>query len=212
MTLKNIALLVSVILHPLLLPTLVCTVVFYGISLEALLVPENAKPLVLLMIFMMTFVAPALGILLYYFTGSIKSLTMQDRKDRFYPFVLTTGIYVGFTFLLATSEGSIFIFLNLLVSFLAGVSATLIVITFVTFYWQISAHGAGIAGVVGFWFALACRYQQTELMYAFVITLFLMGLLLSCRLYLNAHNPAQIWAGVGVGFIINFSTVLWTIL
>lgn len=205
---KILALTFSVVFHPLLLPTLVCLVVFYLVPIPPLWIPEKAKAVMLLLVFVMTFVAPNLGILLYYFFGTVKSLQMHSREDRFYPFIFTTCLYAIITYLFATAKSEIFQFVQVLVWFLGGVTITLLVVSVVTFYWKISAHSAGIAGVLGFWFALAYRYQEAYLLYPVLATLLLAGFLLTCRLYLNAHTLAQIGAGFGVGFVINFCTVL----
>lgn len=193
---------VSVLCHPLLLPTFVCVVCFYVVSLRSFLLPESQKIFWVALIFMMTFGVPMLGILLYYFLGTIKSLMMDSRQDRFFPFVLTTCIYGMSTWLLVYDVR--IAYLPLLVWFLGGVTVTLAIITVITFYWKVSAHSAGIMGIVGLWFGLACHSQEVILLYLAVVTILIAGLLMTARLYLNAHNIRQISVGGGVGFVINF--------
>jgi len=204
--LKTASLAISAFCHPLLLPTGACAYMFYVMPIKPLWVPESMKGYLLLVIFMMTFIAPMLGIVLYYLNGTVKTFMMDSRQDRLMPFVLTTCLYAMATYLFATSQA--FSLVPLLAWFIGGITLTLAFITCITFYWKISAHSTGIMGIVGFWFGVAYRYQDTGLLYPIAAMLLLAGVLMSARMYLQAHTPAQILAGGAIGLVVNLCAVL----
>jgi membrane-associated phospholipid phosphatase len=210
MNLRILAYLISAFCHPLLLPTAVCAVCFYAVPLEMFVLPQTLKAFWLLIMAIMTFIVPMVGILLYYFIGSIQSLSMADRKDRLYPFILTTCVYAMSTWLLMQDVR--LAYLPLLAWFLGGVTVTLAVVTCITFYWKVSAHSAGMMGVVGLWAGLAYRFSEPNLLYLAMGTLVLAGIVMSARLYLNAHTPNQISVGAVLGFGINYVCTLLAVI
>lgn len=55
--------------------------------------------------------------------------------------------------------------------------------------------------------ALFLRYGNTSLFYPFLAGILITGILMSARLHLNAHTPAQINAGLGLGVSISIAAV-----
>lgn len=131
---------------------------------------------------------------------------MNNRQDRFFPFVLTTCIYGICTWLLFFDER--LAYTPLLGWFLGGVTLTLATVTGITFYWKVSAHSAGIMGIVGLWAGLAFHFPEAILLYLTLGTLVLGGILMTARLYLNAHTPQQITVGAWIGFSLNYLTTV----
>src|SRR4051812_36058244 len=85
----------SVLLHPLLMPTLTFAILFYFCPI-AVELPFQASKLILITIFITTFLFPLLStfVLIYIVKRnfSVNDLMMEDHKERFYPF-LFTGLF-----------------------------------------------------------------------------------------------------------------------
>jgi membrane-associated phospholipid phosphatase len=215
----------SAVLHPLLMPTLLHGLLLvFAPSVFTRLDDDNQWRL-LLMIFILTFLLP---LFITYFllqagwAGSwrgaaeesetphagreplLQNLRMEDRSRRIVPFLFTTFIYGADTFLLTRNLSS----LHLSVVILAAVSVCIGLVTLVTLFWKISAHAVGTGGLLGFLFGIVYDFAAIELLYPTLACVLATGLLLSARLYLNAHTPAQVAAGFLLGLAVCFTAVV----
>lgn len=86
---RKLALGISVIFQPLVIPTLMVVTLFYMVP-EATVVPNGAKWAVLLLISFSTFMVPLLGLVGLRFSEVINSLQLPERKERIYPFALVS--------------------------------------------------------------------------------------------------------------------------
>ncbi len=120
------------------------------------------------------------------------------------PFLFTTFIYGADTFLLTRNLSS----LHLSVVILAAVSVCIGLVTLVTLFWKISAHAVGTGGLLGFLFGIVYSFAAMELLYPTLACVLATGLLLSARLYLNAHTPAEVGAGFLLGLAVCFTAVV----
>ncbi|SFC14638.1 hypothetical protein SAMN05421780_10378 [Flexibacter flexilis DSM 6793] len=191
----------SVLLHPLLQPTLLFGILFYGV--EGLLpVAPDVKKQFLLLITLFTFGVPMLGIYLLHLIGYVRDLHMTDRRDRIMPMVLTTAVYLAISWMFFQKGASY------IVAIVMGtISVALLLTTVISLVWKISAHAVGAGGVLGCVLMISYVFSASYLLYPVLGLSVLLGLLLSARLYLNAHTPAQVWAGFVLGFVVaTFST------
>ncbi len=86
---------------------------------------------------------------------------------------------------------------------------TVVILTnLVTFFWKISAHSAGVTGVVGFAVVYSIEYAgANSLLLPLVGAVAIMGIVMWARLYLNAHKPAEIIGGALLGFVICYGSI-----
>ncbi|MFT4033493.1 MAG: hypothetical protein QM669_13825 [Siphonobacter sp.] len=202
----------SVALHPLVIPTLFFGIIFYAApvaisNLEAFNSQQSIdffglklsfKLGLLLLIFFFTFLIPSYLIFVLYKLKVLRSLTMETLTDRRIPYLLTVLLYTLFSF-------ASFRYLNLLPQItvvMVGVTFSISCVAFISLYWQISAHATGVGGLLGGLTALAVRLQINDLLEPILQCILLAGLLLSARLYLNAHTPAQVVAGLLLGLVV----------
>lgn len=191
----------SVLLHPLLQPTLLFGILFYGVEGLLPVAPEVKKQF-LLLITLFTFGVPMLGIYLLHLIGYVRDLHMTDRRDRIMPMVLTTAVYLAISWMFFQKGASY------IVAIVMGtISVALLFTTVISLVWKISAHAVGAGGVLGCVLMVSYVFSANYLLYPVLGLSVLLGLLLSARLYLNAHTPAQVWAGFALGFVVaTFST------
>ena len=96
---KKFAKILSVILHPLLIPTIGLIIILNsGSRLEFL--PSQAKRIILLIVFVSTAILPLTFIPFYVFQKIIKNVQMDNSKERLIPFLVTSVLYAFCYYLL----------------------------------------------------------------------------------------------------------------
>ncbi|TAF64705.1 MAG: hypothetical protein EAZ55_10730 [Cytophagales bacterium] len=189
-----------------LLPTLTFLLIFQIVPQSLGYLSEENKWRLLTLIFLVTFAVPNVSLLTLVILnrGTIADLAMKNRQDRFFPFVFTSIFYSVSTYFFY----QYFSLFPIIGAIMFSITLTIICVTIITFYWQVSAHSAGIAGVFAFLIVLTLKTQEVELVFPIILACIAVGVLSSARLYLNAHSLNQVLVGIGLGFFLNFS-VLW---
>ncbi|MBP6385173.1 MAG: hypothetical protein KA327_01000 [Pseudarcicella sp.] len=213
----NFSQIISFIFHPLMMPTILFSIIFYGIPI---LIPDlnkyasetqigifSLKAALIILIFMKTYLLPAIIIYILYRLRIIKRLEMETIAERRIPYLVTVIIYtlVAIFFSKKLSQlpeiAVIFIFITISICIVAVVSV----------YWKISAHAVGISGLVGILMGAFIRLNLNYILIYVFISLLFSILILIARLKLKAHNLAQVLVGFGVGFIVSLVCVLFYI-
>lgn len=158
---------------------------------------------ILSIIFIVTFVIPAISIGTLRFSNFITDLNLVDRKQRFTPFLFVTCFY-GITAYMFYAKLSVN---NLIFLVFVTTSILLFILTIVTIFWKISAHGAGIGGSIGFVIAISMAYPIPNFAIVLSALFVVAGLIMHARLSLNAHTPLQVYAGVLLGVILCYSSL-----
>lgn len=192
---------ISIILHPLLMPT-IGVIIFLNSGLHISYFPWEIKKLIYLMVFLGTFLIPVSLIPFFLYRKIIFNVEMKGRKERFLPMFITTIFYFFTYYIFVRIQVSHILQLFILASAISVMAGFL-----TTLKWKISAHLIGIGGLTGGVIALAFKYYldlELILMILFLVT----GLLAWARLKLNSHNQAQVYAGYFTGLIIMLLTIL----
>lgn len=196
---KGLSTAVSICLHPLLMCTFTLGILLYS-------VPEVVNPFSLMslpFLFFTTCIIPSLSIYVLKVLGSIRSVKMEDRDERVMPFFFITIYYAMnaylFIFKIHVNETVAIILFSTFVM--------LLIVSLITLWFKVSIHAVGICGVLGFIAALAIQFPNGLLLYPLLAVLFLSGLVMSARLQLNAHTPAEIWSGAALGFFLCFTSL-----
>lgn len=172
---------------------------------------SSARFSVLVLLFLGTFALPSLLIYYLYRVGFLRDMTMPEQADRRLPFLLTSLVYTGVTYLFAFRM-SLFSATSPGVSVLLGsITLSILLVGLINQYWKISAHSVGIGGVLGAIAALMAKHGDTDLFLPLVTLIALSGLLASARLQLNAHTLAQVGAGLGLGLLVSGTAVMWLV-
>jgi len=202
--LNLLAKLITYIFQPLLMPTMVFYTILFHINNSSNLTVRGRWTIISL-IFITTCLVPMLTVLMFRATKVIKDLHMNDRKDRYLPFIFISLFYLIVSYMIRTQE---WMTPDMLVAFF-GITSVVILINAITFFWKISAHAAGVVGWLGFVLGFQRLYPTTNtLFWPLVLAIFLVGVVCWARLYLNAHKPKEIFAGAALGFIISFASVV----
>ncbi len=203
---------ISITLHPLLIPTYMLVLLLlvnpflFGINS----ITERNGRLTLLMVFMYTFFVPMISVVVMRFLGMMKSLEMTDRTERIGPFLVTGVLYLWVFYNFWNSP----IIPTAYTAFMLGVVIALFAAFFVNLFSKISLHAVGMGGLVamvaitmllfsGSSFTLALGGWGTysvSVTLLFIVVIFLAGLVGTCRLFLRAHEPLDLYGGYLVGF------------
>jgi hypothetical protein len=206
---NRIATFLSVVFHPLIITTYLFAILFLitpelaGVS--ALELPGLGS--LLLLIFLNTFVAPTIIIYYFYRLGIISTLHVDSLPERRLPYLASIIIYAIATYLFGWKLQPIAELAPQIAILLGSVTISLIIVAVVSLFWKISAHATGMGGAIGILTSLIIRFEEHLLLTPLLITILITGFLLSARLYLNAHTPAQIIAGFASGLVVSSATV-----
>ncbi len=188
----------SILFHPLLLTTYLVVLLGWFMP-EMLRIPPSRMLAFTGVVAVITFVLPALNLVLLKYLGSIRSLTMRQRSDRYVPFIMITVFYVAATVLFYTMDSLSPNFVKLL----AIVSILIVAATVITFFYKISIHSLAMWGAVGILLPLT-KASLGQLIWPTAIVIVLTGLVMSARLYLQAHTPREVLYGALTGFGLGF--------
>jgi membrane-associated phospholipid phosphatase len=200
---NRLAYALSVILHPIFLPTYLFATLFYSAGHIFYPLTDVQILIYLILIFITTAIIPLASLSLFYlmlnrFVG-IKTFNMNNKKDRTLPFLFTGIIYSGVTWLLYSQLNSPILIIILLTTFTIAILS----VTFINNFWKISAHSTAWGVVTGCLMILHHSVNNTILLIPFVSSILLSGMVLSSRLQLQAHSTVEVYMGYLFGIIIS---------
>jgi membrane-associated phospholipid phosphatase len=190
---------VSVVTHPLLMPTYLFALLSWALpaSLEPIKPELHLK--FLFFIFIVTFLLPLLNVAIFKTFGTVRTFAMTERKERLIPFIFITAIYVIVTYLFHSQTQ-----MNLndnFLKFMIVIDLLVIVATAATFVFKVSVHCISAWGFIGIIVPLNKISEINTLFYPMIISILLAGIIMSARLYAGAHTSREVmWGGVlGLG-------------
>ncbi len=195
---RGAARIVSYLFHPLLFPTYLVLVLGFLMP-GFLLIPTNAIWRFAGFVAVITFIFPAANLLMLKAFGSISSLEMRERRDRYLPFVMITIFY-------AVVCGMFFYKVSLNVNFnkvMLIVTVLTAVATIATFFFKVSVHSLAIGGALGIVMPLNKAADGT-LLFLVVAMIVIAGTVMSARLYLQVHGMREVGYGAAIGFAVGF--------
>ena len=162
---KLIARIVSVLLHPLIMPVYGLLVIFQTNGDVMLQIPFQAKRVLLAVVAINTLVLPILVLPVFRKMNIIKSLQMESHRERILPILFTLIPYIfSFYFLMRLP------ILSEISLFMLGATLAVLAALVISIWWKISIHMIGIGGLVGLTLALTYNIQYSELPYLILYT------------------------------------------
>ncbi|MDE5887475.1 MAG: phosphatase PAP2 family protein [Muribaculaceae bacterium] len=191
----------SWVLVPLLMPVYGLLLAF---SLSILdLAPMSTRVGFTLIVAGINVLVPMMLVLLLKKMGIVDDLGLNGRKERLIPYIISIVALAG-TAVFMYYKGAP----HWLVWFFGGGAVGGCVNLIVNFWWKISAHAAGIAGVVALLVRIARDGNPHPAVFGWLIaSIIIAGLLGSSRVWLGRHTVWQVMAGLLVGFT---SVILFT--
>jgi len=127
----------------------------------------------------------------------VKDLHVEVREQRFIPYLFTALCYCVAAYYLYYCHAP-----QWFVMFMVGSAVTVVIMALVNLKWKISAHMAGIGGVVALIYQIhVMGLSAFDLLWLLCLTIIAAGALGSARLALKRHDTWQVLAGAVVGFL-----------
>ena len=193
---NRIAKIISVIFHPLLMPTYAYLLLLNVNAWFALVIPPQARWLILGMAFVATFCIPLLITFFLYRRKMIRSFEMVTREERALPYLMTAlSFYFGYYLLNRLDISPVYPY------FMIGATFLIVMTLAINFFWKISSHMVGVGAVTGLILGISW-VMALNLALPLALMFLVSGMVGYARLRLNAHRPAQIYAGYMMGLLV----------
>lgn len=167
------------------------------------------KKAFLYMFLIFAVVAPGVSFLVLKRSGLIGSLEMNERRERFVP-ILVMAIYclVLFFYLLYLIDANRLIVPKFVLALpLSGAIVTTLFLA-ANRWKKISIHAAAVGILSGF--VLAYILQQVEYqLWVFTVSIFVSGVVMSARLFLQKHTFSEVLIGWCMGSFVTFAVNYW---
>lgn len=183
------------VLSPLLTPS-------YGVFLALWVsvicyLPLGTRLAVLLVIFGITCVFPMVFIGILHNFKVIEDRSLDNRKERLFPYLATTACYIAAAFYLNSVHAPAW-----LLGFMAGGAVTCVISLLINFLWKISAHTAGLGGLIALLFCIHTNgLEAFNIFWLISLTIIIAGVVGTIRLYQGKHTFMQVLAGFLNGYI-----------
>jgi hypothetical protein len=190
----SLAKILSVIFHPLFIPVYGLAIILSAPTLFGYL-PFQIKKLLFLIVLVNNVLLPVSLLPFFIHRKIISSWSLNERKDRTIPLILTTILYASTSYIFLRFPVPLF-----LKSFVISLFFLSLVVTVINLWWKISLHSVGAGSLIAIVLVFSFK-MYTPLVWFLVAVIIIGGMVLSSRLRLNSHNPAQVWVGFLTGFI-----------
>ncbi|MBL0103724.1 MAG: hypothetical protein IPP51_08190 [Bacteroidetes bacterium] len=195
---RQLAQFLSIVLHPVLMPTYALFFIFGNTTFLTFSTPDLVKKAIFYIVVINTLIFPVVITYILYRTKVIQSFQMERREERQVPYISNLLLLFVAAYLVHTLRLPALFFRLLL-----GAASSVMIALFVNFKWKISIHMIGIGALTGTLFGLT-TLLAIDLRTAIVACFLVAGLLGTARLSLGAHQPMQIYAGFVVGFFCEY--------
>jgi membrane-associated phospholipid phosphatase len=196
---KTISRIISYLFHPLLFPS-------YGTLLILGLNPnmfgyfgERLHFVWLIIVFALTFIFPAVWMLMMKGLGMIDSLHMETSRERIVPFVAGITFYLWTTWMFKANVHMKIPANQLIFYMMLGACISVSIAFFMNIFTMVSLHTIGAGSVLGLVLILV-RFSTFDLRLLFVAAIILAGIIGTARLILKAHTELEVISGYFIGF------------
>ncbi len=131
---------------------------------------------------------------------------MSDKKQRFYPFLITAICNGAFTYKIFQAGMPYYLVMPFL-----GITGSIAILTFITLKFKISAHMTGMGGIVAI-FLISPLFYATISPILLPLSILIAGIVGTSRLILEEHTLVEIASGFLLGFSCLFVSLTLSIL
>ena len=183
-------------LSPLLMPTYGVFLVLW-VSVLCLL-PYGRRVAVLLVCMGITCIVPLIFLSVLRHFNLVKDLNVEVREQRLYPYLFSSfccGVAAYYLYFTCHAP-------QWFAMFMVGAALTMLVMALINVWWKISAHMAGIGGIIALIYQINVQgLSAFDLLWLLCFAIVVAGLLGTSRLVLKRHDIWQLLAGAAVGFL-----------
>jgi hypothetical protein len=200
---ERTAKIISVILHPVLMPVYGLIIIFSAPTLFGYL-PFTIKRLLFIIVMINNVLLPISFLPYLRYRNYITSWSIDNRSERMLPLFIATILYAATSYLVIRYPVPFFI-----KTFILGVFLISLALTAINLWWKISIHSAAAGAIAALVLVLSFK-MSSALLWPLLIVIIAAGLTLSSRLKLNAHSSGEVWSGFLLGYI-GLGLLMWLI-
>ena len=195
---RTFAQFLSILLHPVLMPTYAIWFLFHHSSYFSYTVSPPERDALYMIVLLNTLVLPTIVSYILIRRGWIRSFEMEKREERVIPFLTNAALLlIAYYLMRKLMLPQVFPLLIL------GAAVAVTFAAIINLKCKIRIHMIGIGGIIGTFFGLS-TFLLVDVRIPILFCLLVAGLLGTARLSLGAHTPMQIYAGFLVGFLCEF--------
>ncbi len=192
---KTLAHVLSMLFHPLLVPTYFLLILFRLPLYTMPNIPVNIKTMALLFVFVLTFVLPALVAAGMWFLKLIESMEMRRQQERIFP-MIAIAIFFYITFY---SLNKLAVF-QPAATFMLGSTVLVLLGLGFNYFYKISQHMIAWGGFTGALIALGLSLHMPFYFWSFGVIL-ASGITGYARMKTASHTPFEIYSGYLLGVL-----------
>jgi hypothetical protein len=201
MVMKKIGPVVSIVFHPLIMPTLGMLLLLNSGTYLSLLNPEAKRALMFVMA-LGTLLFPLMMMPILFYRKLLSSFQANTREERLIPQLIILILYVITFVYFARLPLS-----RVIHGYVLATALTLASVLILSIWFKICMHSAAMGGLAGLIIALIFLYE-TPLMGVLILALLAGGLTASSRLAMGAQRPLEVYGGYLLGFAVLVLTLL----
>jgi hypothetical protein len=186
---------VTVLFHPVFLP-LYGLLLMFNIPSLLVFMPGNIRRVLFLMVLANNVIMPLALLPLFKIRGIISSYRIESRSERVIPLMSTSVMYF-------ISAIMIFRFQlpGVVKSFMFAAACVVFISALINFRWRVSIHATGVGAMVATTLLLSFQ-MYSGIIWIVALAFLVSGLVMTSRLWLNAHSPREIYSGFFLGFVV----------
>jgi hypothetical protein len=190
--LKRAAEILSVIFHPLFIPLYGLLIIYSSPTLLSF-IPLQVKRMILVLVMANNVLLPISLAIVLYARGAIASLRARGRSERVLLLTFALLMYSLTAFVLLRIQVP-----SLFKAYLVSIAVVTLVTLLITVKYQISMHAIGFGGLLVLVIFMIALYHISMVWQLFAVVL-AGGAVMSSRIYLEDHSPAEVWSGLFTG-------------
>jgi hypothetical protein len=156
-------------------------------------IPFKVKKILFLVVLTNNIFIPVSLLPFFRYRNLISSWVIESRKERIVPLLSASFFYSITSVIMFRLQIPFF-----LKAFVLSTAFISIIVTIINFWWKISLHSVGAGAIAGIIIMLSVKMME-PLTWFLISAVLISGLVLSSRLKLNSHNPAQVYLGFLTG-------------
>lgn len=189
---KRAAEILSVIFHPLFIPLYGLLIIYSSPTLLSF-IPPQIKRMILVLVMANNVLLPIALAIVLHARGAIASLRAHGRSERVLLLTFALLMYSLTAFVLLRIQVP-----NLFKAYLVSIAVVTLVTLLITFKYRISMHAIGFGGLIVLVIFMIALYQ-ISMVWQLLAVVLAGGAVMSSRIYLEDHSPAEVWSGLFVG-------------
>ncbi|MRR18819.1 hypothetical protein EG827_01365 [bacterium] len=192
----------SVIFHPLFIPLYGLLIIYSSPTLLSF-IPFQLKRLIFILVLTNNVILPLALAAILYVRGAITTFNARDRNERVILLTFALMMYTLTAYLLLRMEVP-----NLFRAYFISVAIVTLITLLITTFYRISLHAAGMGGLLVLIVSMILLYDITTV-WQMVTVLIAGGAVMSSRIYLDDHTPAEVWTGLATGAVVMALSLLF---